>query len=539
MSDYARKNLHGNYNITILEKNKEVKHISCPAGSNLLEAMRENNMNIVSTCAGRGFCGKCKIRLLFGTLEVTSEDERFFTKTQLTQGLRLACRAYPTDNCVIEIIDYEADFEVVTDYLPEIDAMKLTENMHTKNKAEDKDYAIAIDIGTTTVVISLVNICSGKIINTYSAVNPQRAYGADVISRICAANNGKQKLLQELIRSELLRGIYDLVEKSGIDKVNICKLAIACNTTMGHLLLGFSCEGLGSYPYIPVDISAIERPFSYVFDSDYIDAPVIIMPGISTFVGGDIAAGPLACGFDKSDKPSLFLDLGTNGEMALGNRDRILVTSSAAGPAFEGGNISCGVGSIAGAICNVDIIDDKTYYRTIGDKEAVGICGTGIIELTSELLDAGIIDETGLLIDKYFNEGFPIDVCLNNYNDIFYFTQKDIRQLQMAKAAIRAGIDILIKEYGISYDDLDKVYIAGGFGLKLNLHKAVNIGLLPKKLYDKIIPVGNSALRGAISYLIEPDAPVRIESIVKAAVELQLSEQEEFNDLYLEYMYFR
>jgi uncharacterized 2Fe-2S/4Fe-4S cluster protein (DUF4445 family) len=306
---------------------------------------------------------------------------------------------------------------------------------------------------------------------------------------------------------------------------------------MGHLLLGYSCEGLGRYPYTPVNISTIELPFSKVFNSDYLEVPVVVMPGISTFVGGDIVAGLLSCDFDKATKPCLLLDLGTNGEMALGNKEKLLVTSSAAGPAFEGGNISCGVGSIAGAICNMDIVDGNTSYQTIGSRPPVGICGTGIIELASELLKTGIIDDTGLLNGQYFDDGFPITGYKQNTE--FYFTQRDIRELQMAKAAVRAGTDILIREYGITYDDIDKVYLAGGFGFKLNLLKAVNIGLLPYELYDKIIPVGNSSLGGAICYLKEKDAPLRVASIIKAACELQLSESIEFNRLYPEFMYFR
>jgi len=305
---------------------------------------------------------------------------------------------------------------------------------------------------------------------------------------------------------------------------------------MGHLLLGYSCEGLGRYPYTPVNISAVELPFSQLFNSAFLHAPVTILPGISAFVGGDIVAGLLACDFDKAVRPCLFIDLGTNGELALGNKERILLSSSAAGPAFEGGNISCGCGSVAGAICSVEIDRSKTSFQTIGDKRAVGLCGTGIIELVSELLDEGIIDETGLLEDKYFKEGFPIIEEKDGRG--LYFTQRDIRQLQMAKAAIRAGIDILLKEYGISYDEIDKLYLAGGFGFKLNLQKAVNIGLLPKELYGRICPVGNSALSGAVLYLTQKDASARMSAIIKAASELALAEHEDFNSLYPEYMYF-
>lgn len=529
------------FDILVMQRGREVCSFSCPADSSLLEAMRAQGIRLSAACGGSAFCGKCRIRLLEGTLISERQDGKLFTDEEIRQGWYLACRTYPSDNCVIELASDEADFEIVTDY-------RMAKSSRTGLKSEgsraanmtvkdpESEYAIAIDIGTSTLVMSLLDIRDGKVLQTYSAANPQRTYGADVISRIQAANNGKGKQLQELILSELMQGICDIVEKAGVSAGSICRLAIACNTVMGHLLLGYSCEGLGRYPYTPVNISAVELPFSQLFNSAFLHAPVTILPGISAFVGGDIVAGLLACDFDKAVRPCLFIDLGTNGELALGNKERILLSSSAAGPAFEGGNISCGCGSVAGAICSVEIDRSKTSFQTIGDKRAVGLCGTGIIELVSELLDEGIIDETGLLEDKYFKEGFPIIEEKDGRG--LYFTQRDIRQLQMAKAAIRAGIDILLKEYGISYDEIDKLYLAGGFGFKLNLQKAVNIGLLPKELYGRICPVGNSALSGAVLYLTQKDASARMSAIIKAASELALAEHEDFNSLYPEYMYF-
>jgi len=555
--------------IIVMKNGKEAWRISCPADLNLLEAMREHGIRLASACGGSGYCGKCRIRLLKGSVKsglvgrsskTNSQEGNIFTEDEIRQGWLLACRVYPSDNCVIELATDEEDFEVIADYravdLPkqsrqpymnrqsenEPAALKPagspqnTDSYAVKRPDGENSYAIAVDIGTSTVVQSLIRIEDGMTLATYSAVNPQRAYGADVIARLQMAGSGRMELLQKLIKGELLRGIRDMAERAGIDTGIISRMAIACNTTMGHILLGYSCEGLGKYPYTPVNISKVELPFIQLFDSDYLDASVTVLPGISTFVGGDIVAGLLACNFDKADKPCLFIDLGTNGELALGNKERLLVSSAAAGPAFEGGNISCGMPSVAGAICNIEIANGKTLYRTIGDKEAAGLCGTGIVELVSELLDAGIIDETGLLTENYFLAGFPIK---GQAGSVLYFTQRDIRHLQMAKAAIRAGIDILLKEYGIGYDDIDKVYLAGGFGYMLNLKKAVNIGLLPKEVLSRIYPVGNSALGGAISYLRDKDAPVRIEKILKSAAELALAQQEDFNSLYPEYMYFR
>ncbi|MDD4112323.1 MAG: ASKHA domain-containing protein, partial [Herbinix sp.] len=330
-------------------------------------------------------------------------------------------------------------------------------------------------------------------------------------------------------RDELRRGFLYILQRQGINFELIKKIVISGNTTMIHLLMGYPCDGLGSYPFTPVNLGLINT-----FTDDLFDIanriPVMILPGISVFVGADITAGLLANGIDREDKPCLFIDLGTNGEMAVGNRDKILVTSTAAGPAFEGGNISCGIGSVSGAICHVTFEKGQLSYDTINAQPAVGICGTGVIELVSELLDEGIIDWTGLLMDPYFDEGYEIAGMK--------FIQKDIRELQMAKSAIRAGVDILVGRFGISYEQIDKVYIAGGFGYHLDIDKAINIGLLPKALVNKARAVGNTSLSGAIDALIDSDANARMNHIVSTSEEIHLSNEEDFNDLFVKYMSF-
>ena len=351
-----------------------------------------------------------------------------------------------------------------------------------------------------------------------------------------ASNNGKKQELRECIQKDLLSGIQAVVAKTGIEKEQIQKLAIAGNTTMGHLLLGYSCETLGIFPFTPVNINTIVLPFEEVLESDYLKIPVILLPGISTYVGADIAAGLLACDYDRAEKPSLLIDLGTNGEMAIGNKDKILVSSTAAGPAFEGGNISCGVGSIAGAICNIEGVGDQLTFKTIGDKPPVGICGTGVIEIVSELVKAGLVDETGLLDEEYFETGYQI--AEDNAGNKINFTQRDVREIQLAKAAVRAGIEILVRRYGVGYEEIDTVYLAGGFGYKINIGKAIEVGLLPKELEGKIKAIGNSSLGGAVKYLTQNNTPDRMKHIIETSDEINLSNDKDFNDLYVEYMYF-
>lgn len=271
-------------------------------------------------------------------------------------------------------------------------------------------------------------------------------------------------------------------------------------------------------------------------DGALTDAQIILLPGISTYVGADISAGMLSCGFDKAEKPSLLIDLGTNGEMGVGCKDRIMVTSTAAGPAFEGGNISWGMGSVKGAICGVEIDGDKVKVNTIGDKPPIGLCGTGVIETVSELLKAELIDETGMLDEDYFDDGYPLAKTPDG--DEIVFTQQDVREIQLAKSAVRAGVETLLLRYGIGYEDVDKVYLAGGFGYKINLDKAISIGLLPEELHDKIEAVGNSSLGGTVVYLTEEDAAERMERIIGASEEIGLSTDKDFNRFYTDYMFF-
>ena len=230
------------------------------------------------------------------------------------------------------------------------------------------------------------------------------------------------------------------------------------------------------------------------------------------------------------------IDLGTNGEMGIGNRNKILVTSTAAGPAFEGGNITWGTGSIQGAICNVDLKDNQLNIRTIGDTEPVGICGTGVIETAAELVKAKLIDETGLMAEEYFEDGYPLAKTAKG--ELIVFTQKDIRELQLAKSAIRAGVETLILRYGVNYNQIDKVYLAGGFGFKMDMEKAVAIGLLPEELRGKMEAVGNSSLGGAVKYLTEETSRAFLEHIVMVSSEIDLANDITFNDFYMKYMFF-
>lgn len=382
----------------------------------------------------------------------------------------------------------------------------INENMqilseHRETTASD---ILCVDIGTTTIAMT----GGGGI---YRAVNPQRCFGADVLSRIQAANSRNLDKLKELVTSEILRGMKYLYNDT-VPK----EIIVSANTTMVHFLMGWDCSGLGQFPFTPVSLDTQKTEFAN-------NIPMTVIGGISTYVGGDIVSGIYSCGMSESEDISLFVDLGTNGEIALGNSNKIIATSTAVGPAFEGGEISCGCASVSGAICGID----GDNIKTIDNAPPIGICGTGLIEVVYELLQKGISDKTGLLNEKYFENGYTV-------TDKIKFTQMDMRQVQMAKAAVAAGIEILLKEYKITMNEVKNVYLSGGFGFGLNLKKTEGIGLLPKGTTDKAIVLGNSSLDGAIKYSMDARAEEKIKKIKAISTDMLLGENEYFSQRYIE-----
>lgn len=363
---------------------------------------------------------------------------------------------------------------------------------------------MCVDIGTTTIAMT-----GGG--GVYRAVNPQRCFGADVLSRIQAANTHSLDKLKELITSEILRGmkfIYgDTVPK---------EIIVSANTAMVHFLMGWDCSGLGQFPFTPISLDTQKTELAG-------NIPMTVIGGVSAYVGGDIVSGIYSCGMAESEDISLFVDLGTNGEIALGNCNKIIATSTAAGPAFEGGEISCGCASVSGAICGID----GENIKTIDNAPPIGICGTGLVEVVYELLQRGISDKTGLLNEKYFENGYTV-------TDKIKFTQMDMRQVQMAKAAVAAGIEILLEEYKITMNEVKNVYLSGGFGFGLNLKKTEGIGLLPKGTTDKAIVLGNSSLDGAIKYSLDAHAEEKIKKIKAISTDILLGGNEYFSQRYIE-----
>lgn len=351
----------------------------------------------------------------------------------------------------------------------------LTESMQTAIETDGTDdYVLAFDIGTTTVVAYLLDGHTGKLLAQSSGLNPQGQYGADVISRIQHALKAGSGVLSGCIRTALEELTKEAAMQAGIQPGKITAAAIAGNTAMHHLLLGIDPKPLVTPPYMPAVSEAIERNGAR------------ILPNIAGFVGGDTVGCMVATRFDQLEELSMLLDIGTNGEMVLGDRNRRIACSTAAGPAFESAKISCGMRGAEGAIDHVYIRNGEILYHTIGDYAPKGLCGSGLLDLVAVLLDMQVIDDSGRMKQKQFK------LCGN-----VVLTQKDVREVQLAKAAIRTGIELLVEEMGVQTADIRHVYLAGAFGNYMDPASACRIGMLPPVLLDRIIPIGNAAGEGA------------------------------------------
>lgn len=544
--------------------------VNCKPFQTILKSCQESGIMINDVCGGNGICKKCKVTVLKGEVPPSKRDLSFFTKEEIEKGLRLACHAVPQTECVIELSDVEEEMEIVSEgvmikgeeSLLNADDVSMEANVLTKKEAK----VIVVDIGTTTLVIQLCNIKNGesKVLSSYAAKNRQSRFGADVISRIQASMEGKKEELKECIREQIKEGIrhvlttvctkrttmedvliqtetqaredafmqFEGYAETQMQSDDINHILITGNTTMVHLIMGYNCETLGCAPFTPVTTEGISMDGAELFLDECIlkNSNVYIFPGISAFVGGDIISGLYAVDFIKSDKIQIFLDLGTNGEMAIGNKDKILTASAAAGPAFEGGNIACGMASIKGAVTKAILREDDTWkLTTIQDETPIGICGSGLIEIIHELYKHGKIDETGLLCD---GEVDALMLC-----DGVYITQQDIRMFQMAKAAICAGLETLIKEYGITEEVVDKVWIAGGFANYLDIEKATKTGLFPAAFQTKITCAGNTALAGLQKYAIKNYPETDLLRIKQKATEVSLAGNNYFEERLIENMY--
>ena len=516
------------------EYQDKIHHIKCEEEVNLLQVLRANNIYVPALCNGYGSCGKCKVKLSKSS-PISEADKKAFTEEERQRGYRLACKATISEDTYVRILAEEEKMTVEASGA----GVKKEEG---KREFRNEELFLAVDIGTTTLAMALVGYQSKEIYDIHTGINHQRAFGADVINRIAAANRGKLEELKELIEEDLWKGIEKLVLPYPEYCERLKKVVIAGNTTMMHLLMGFSCETLGAHPFQSEHLSVWNGKLQQALTSISLEkygiehVNLMLFPGISAFVGGDIVAGLQMCPSFETEELSFLLDLGTNGEMVIGTKKKMYCTSAAAGPAFEGGNITCGTGSIPGAICKVKIQNRKAIVKTIGEKQNVrGICGTGIVSAIAELKKSKLMNQEGTLQFPYSRQGYPLWNRQGEEKICLY--QKDIRQFQMAKAAIRTGVEQLIQYYGCQVEDIKKVYLAGGFGTRLSVEDAIETGILPKEFTGKVEALGNGALYGAIAYELREDE-IDWEKYCAGIENIPLAQSEGFQEKYLEYMNF-
>lgn len=458
--------------------------VSVAEGTTLLQAQITAGLRPDAPCGGKGTCGKCKVH-------VDGKEV-------------LACQTAVNRDITVRISE-DTPVTILTGGI----------TAEASPDGENK-YALAFDIGTTTVVAYLLDGISGELLSSASCMNPQSQFGADVISRIQYALDGNGEELASCIHSALSSLTQEAGKKAGISPAQIGTAAIVGNTAMHHLLLGIDPRPLVTPPYMPAVFEAVETERARV------------LPNIAGFVGGDTVGCMVATRFDRLEELTLLIDIGTNGEMVLGNKDRRIACSTAAGPAFEGAKISCGMRGAVGAVDHVRLENGKLSYHVIGEGHGIGLCGSGLLDLVAVLLDGEILDESGYLENKEYRlEGTEV-----------VLTQKDIREVQLAKAAIRAGIELLTKKMGAAVEDIQKVYLAGAFGNYLTPASACRIGMIPPVLMDRIVPIGNAAGEGAKLCALSR-AEFEYSKCLAASTEfLELASLPEFQDCYVDALEF-
>ncbi len=501
-----------------INHNNKTYEISCESGALLHDVIKQSGINLSFPCGGKGFCGKCKVKVLSANKEPFSHEEKaLLTTGEIENNIRLACLFRVYENINIEIQTAQA--KILASYSKDFQL----------DPVITERFAVSVDIGTTTVVMYLVDLFSGEVVDCVSAENAQRLYGGDVITRITYTieRSDGTRVLNKAIINQLNNMANTLCQRNYIIPENISAMSICANTTMIHFLLCLETEQLSKAPFEPAFTDMVIKPATEIGININNTANIYIAPGKSAYIGGDILAGAAACKINKSDDLCLFIDIGTNGEIALGNKDRLLSCATAAGPAFEGLNISCGMGGTEGAISKFCFINGKPVYETIGGKPPVGICGSGILDIVSALLWAGIIDETGYMEEEAYYITDSISV-----------TRKDIREIQLAKAAVCAGIHTLIQCAKASPSDIKTVYIAGGFGNFMDIDSALNIGLIPKEFKGRIQSVGNSAGSGAINMIWNKGFLNTLPEIKNKMEYIELSTNSFFMDAFINEMGF-
>ncbi|MFT5873157.1 MAG: uncharacterized 2Fe-2S/4Fe-4S cluster protein (DUF4445 family) [Clostridium sp.] len=548
------------------------KTISVDTGTTILLAARLAGVVIESPCNENVTCGKCKVKLDRISLKnVISSGGHHLSKEEEKAGFVLSCATKVIGDILVEVTNLEQNesLKILNDgksfdfkINPIIKKKYFDNEGLTKvysgdqiigievNNTENKNFGVVVDIGTTTMVASLINLNNGVEVSSTSSLNPQAIHAQDVLSRIKFASeeSGLNTMYSGVI-CEIKSMISKTSKNAGVNSDNIYEVILSGNTCMLHLATNINPCLLGRYPYTPKiyggnQIEALQHDFNI---SPF--GLIYLPPIISAYVGADITSGILAAKLYEKDGNTLFVDIGTNGEMVLSLDGELSAASTAAGPAFEGMNITHGMRASNGAIEFFNIEDDGNItVKTIGDEKAIGICGSGLLDIVGELVKIGVIKKNGKFVDINKEEVNPIFTeklvkiegkTVFKITDSVYLSQKDIRQVQLAKGAVRAGIEFLLRSKDITAGRVDKVLIAGSFGYHLRAKSLINIGLLPSSLEDRIDFVGNTSKSGGQIFLLNKAYREQMESVVKKVDIVELSNYSDFDKVFVQCLSFK
>jgi uncharacterized 2Fe-2S/4Fe-4S cluster protein (DUF4445 family) len=595
------------------------KSVRVPSGVSVFDAALWNGVPVDSTCGGHGTCKKCKVRVIDASLPISALDERAFTAEQLEQGWRLACMATATRDLEVDVpelttrpkaatvgvgrqvilrpavqkrfltledatlSDQRTDVERV---LAAIDDLELRVDPHVLRTlgrtlraanwqvtavvvgtdliaVEPGDttgaaYGVAYDLGTTTAVATLMDLTTGAPIAVASMLNKQQPFGADVISRISSTMLDPESLpkLQELAQATLDELTQDVCAQAGVDPSSVYELALAGNATMAQLILGIDPEPLGVAPFILATASYADLLAADLGVHVHPRARAMLFPHLGAYVGGDIIAGVLASGMDRDKRLRLFIDIGTNCEIVLGNGEKLMSTAAPAGPAFEAASIRCGMRAAPGAIEVVAIGDEGMTLQVIDDAPPVGICGSGLVDAIAELARVGLLDSSGRflsderiaelrpdLADRFVERDgerlFVLATAAESGNGAdVVLSQRDVRELQFAKAAISTGWKLLLEEFGAEESEIQQVLLAGSFGTYLSARSAIGIGLVPQIPVMRIVSAGNVAGEGAKMALLSDSERHGAQALLDEIHYVELSDRTDFNDRFVDELAF-
>lgn len=504
-----------------------------PLGSTVLEAARAAGVAIDAACGGAGTCGSCKVRVAGAIAPPTRDERELLGDARIGAGVRLACRARIAGDVAVHVTEPAGKMRVVTAARHEpVEVERPTRGVERCDRAP---AGVAADIGTTTLAVHLVDLGSGQVLAAAGALNAQRSFGSDVLARVARASQGDAEALRSVLTHQLEELMLHALDEAGSKREELAEAVAVGNVAMTGLLLGEDVSSLGEAPYEGAPLaSAIVRGS----DLGWRALPattVFTPPAASAFIGSDVVAGLAATSFDEAAAPALYIDLGTNGEIVLAVGGQMRAASTAAGPALEGASIACGMRAEPGAVERVELSEEGLLLDVIGDGVARGVCGSGLVDLLAALLDSGVIDPTGRLVAP---KSGPLKdrVSVSDNMRVFVLdetagivlTQRDVRDVQLAIGAVRAGIELLLAESGLEAVQVEKVVVAGGFGYHLRPAALARVGLLPEEWVDRVLFAGNAALDGARMMLVNRGARQRAARIAERIQTLDLATHPDF-----------